>query len=133
MSTIVPDIEAIQKLLATHQGPVVMINLLKFKDKADGEEGTGAEAYNRYGQAVSKLLAARGARIVWSGRPSGVLVGSEADLWDAVALVEYPSVQAFVEMATSDDYRKIHHHREAGLADTRLIACSPMVFEAGNR
>jgi uncharacterized protein (DUF1330 family) len=133
MSTIVPNLEAIQKLLANYQGPVVMINLLKFKQQAEGEEGTGAEAYNRYGAAVSKMLEARGARIVWSGRPAAVLVGSEADLWDAVALVEYPSVQTFVEMVTSAEYQKIHHHREAGLENTRLIACSPMVFQPGNR
>jgi len=131
MSAIVPNLDAIKNLLATHQGPVVMINLLKFKEKAQGEEGTGQDAYNRYGAAVTKMLAARGARIVWSGRPAAVLVGSDADQWDTVALVEYPSVQTFVEMATSAEYQKIHGHREAGLDRTVLIACSPMVYQPG--
>jgi uncharacterized protein (DUF1330 family) len=133
MSAMTPDLEAIQKLLATHQGPVVMINLLKFKERAAGEEGTGADAYNRYGTAVSKLLAVRSAKIVWAGRPAAVIIRSEADQWDAVALVEYPSVPSFVEMATSAEYQKIHVHREAGLESTRLIACSPMVYEPENR
>ncbi len=133
MSSIVPDLAAVQKLAANHKGPVVMINLLKYRDKAKSEEGTGADAYNRYGAAVMPMLAARGARIVWSGRPAAVLVGTEADRWDAVALVEYPSVQAFIEMATSAEYQKIHHHREAGLERTALIACSPMSFQPESR
>jgi uncharacterized protein (DUF1330 family) len=133
MSSIVPDLAAIQNLAATHKGPVVMINLLKYREKAVGEEGSGADAYNRYGAAVMPMLAARGARIVWSGRPAAVLVGSEADHWDAVALVEYPSVQAFIEMATSAEYQKIHHHREAGLERTALIACAPIIFQPENR
>src|SRR5215469_8960105 len=129
MSSIVPDLAAVQKLAATHQGPVVMINLLKYRESAAGEEGTGADAYNRYGAAVMPMLAARGARIVWSGRPAAVLVGTETDRWDAVALVEYPNVQAFIEMATSAEYQKIHHHREAALERTALIACSPLLFQ----
>ena len=32
-----------------------------------------------------------------------------------VALVQYPKPQALVDMATSEDYRAIHHHREEGL------------------
>jgi uncharacterized protein (DUF1330 family) len=100
-----------------------MLNLLKFRERAIGEEGSGADAYRRYGDAVIKMIEARGGRVIWSGRPTRVLVGSDADHWDAVALVEYPSPRAFVEMATSAEYQKIHHHREAGLESTVLIAC----------
>ena len=126
MSAITPNPEQFQALLqSADEGTVVMINMLKFKERADGEPGTGAEAYGRYAAAVATMLEARNARIIWAGRPQQVLVGSEADKWDAVALVEYPSRKAFIDMATSADYQKIHQHREHGLERTVLIACAP--------
>ncbi|HKN01864.1 MAG TPA: DUF1330 domain-containing protein [Candidatus Binataceae bacterium] len=124
MSSIVPNPEQIQALLTDpDQGPVVMLNLLKFKERADGEEGSGADAYRRYGDAVIKMVEARGGKVLWSGRASHVLIGNEADHWDAIALVQYPSPRAFLEMAMSSEYQKIHGHREAGLDRTVLIAC----------
>jgi uncharacterized protein (DUF1330 family) len=133
MSTINPDPSRIQALLADpDQGPVVMLNLLKFREKAQGEPGSGADAYRRYGDAVIKMVEARGGRIIWSGRPTRVMVGDDADNWDAVALVEYPSPRAFIEMGTSAEYQKIHHHREAGLERTVLISCRPMPFSHGS-
>ena len=124
MGTIVPRPDQIQALVADpDQGPVVMLNLLKFKDRATGEEGTGADAYRRYGEAVIKMVEARGGRVLWSGRATHVLVGEEADKWDAIALVQYPSPAAFLDMAASAEYQKIHEHREAGLLCTVLIAC----------
>src|SRR5947207_778750 len=62
MSSIVPKPQSIQALMSDpDQGPVVMLNLLKFKPRAEGEEGTGADAYGRYGDAVVKMVEARGA------------------------------------------------------------------------
>jgi uncharacterized protein (DUF1330 family) len=124
VGTIVPRPDQIQALVADpDQGPVVMLNLLKFKERATGEDGTGADAYRRYGDAVIKMVEARGGRVLWSGRATHVLVGEEADKWDAIALVQYPSPTAFLEMAMSAEYQKIHAHREAGLLSTVLIAC----------
>jgi uncharacterized protein (DUF1330 family) len=123
MSAIVPNADQIQKLAADpDQGPVVMLNLLKFKPRAEGEEGTGADAYRRYGEKAIKMIEACGGRLLWSGRPSHILVGSDADNWDMIVLVEYPSPRAFFEMATSAEYQQIHVHREAGLERTVLIA-----------
>ncbi|MBV8137420.1 MAG: DUF1330 domain-containing protein [Deltaproteobacteria bacterium] len=103
MDTIIPRPDQIQALVTDpDQGPVVMLNLLKFKERATGEEGTGADAYRRYGDAVIKMVEARGGRVLWSGRATHVLVGEEADKWDAIALVQYPSPAAFLDMATSD-------------------------------
>ena len=126
MSSITPNPTDIQAFVTDpDEGPVVMLNLLKFRERATGEEGSGADAYRRYGDAVIKMVEARGGRLIWSGRPTRVLIGSDADRWDAIALVEYPNPRAFVEMATSVEYQKIHHHREAGLEGTVLIACRP--------
>lgn len=124
MSSIVPNPEAFQALIADpDQGPIVMVNLLKFKATADGASGTGADAYRRYGDAARKLVEARGGSVLWMGRPAHLLVGEPSDQWDAVAIVQYPSPRAFIEMVTSAEYEKIHRHREAGLERTALLAC----------
>jgi uncharacterized protein (DUF1330 family) len=126
MSSIVPNPEQFQKFAADPTpGPVVMLNLLKFRARAEGEAGSGADAYARYGDAVTKMLIARGGRVLFAGRPTQVLIGDAADLWDAIALVEYPSRAAFIEMVSSAEYQQVHAHREAGLERTALIACAP--------
>ena len=61
-----------------------------------------------------------------------VFIGDvDANQWDAVALVMYPTRQAFLEMVMAPEYQEIHTHREGGLADTVVIACAPASgFEA---
>jgi len=128
MSTIVPNLAQFQQLAANPDtGPVVMLNLLKFKPRADGEEGSGAEAYSRYGDAVVKMVEAQGGRILWTGRADQILIGDPAEDWDVVALVWYPSRKAFIEMVSKKEYQEAHVHRERGLERTLLVACSPMV------
>lgn len=68
------------------------------------------------------MVAERGGRLVWSGRPEQTLIGDETQDWDMVALVEYPSRKAFIEMVTSPKYMEAHEHREGGLDRTVLIA-----------
>ena len=102
-----------------------MLNLLKFKDVAD-TGGRGVESYNRYGDTVSRMVEERGGKILWSGRVDQVLIGDEAaNGWDAIALVQYPSRQAFLDMVSGSSYQGAHEHREGGLADTVLLACVP--------
>ena len=109
---------------AERDGEVVMLNLLKFKKKSDSGDGTGSDAYNRYGAAVSKMVEERGGRMVWLGKAEQVLIGDiDDDAWDAVALVAYPNRQAFIDMATSPAYGESHKHREDGLERTVVIAC----------
>jgi uncharacterized protein (DUF1330 family) len=115
---------------APEDGPFVMVNLLKFKPKAEYPDGsnahmTGAEAYDIYGEEVSKLVHALGGRVRYSGKVTGLILGEVDDLWDAVALAEYPSLEAFRQMATSDAYRAIEHHRTAGLAGQLNIRTKP--------
>ena len=115
---------------APEDGPFVMINLLKFKAKAEYSDGsdphlTGAEAYGRYGEAVAKLVEGLGGRIRYSGQVTGLMLGEVGELWDAVALAEYPSLAAFQAMATSPEYQAIEHHRIAGLAGQLNIRTKP--------
>lgn len=101
-------------------GPFVMVNLLKFKDKADYADGsdadlTGAEAYARYGKAIQTCLAGVGGRHVYAGSVTGLMIGEVEDDWDMVALVEYPSLAAMQKMVSSPEYQAIEIHRKAGL------------------
>ena len=102
-----PTPEQTQDFLALPQRPVVMVNLLKFKP--DG----GADEYAKYAAAVRPLLQSVGAKILFSSQAAVCLIGNGD--WDAVALVEYPTPAALLQMAGSAEYQSISHHREAGL------------------
>jgi len=128
MSAIRPNPEQFRQLAESPQkGAVVMLNLLKFKRTAEGETGSGQEAYQRYGDAAVAMIEARSGRVIWQGRADQVLIGDPAEDWDIVALVEYPSRQSFIEMVSNPDYMKAHEHREAGLERTIVIACTPVL------
>ena len=92
--------------------PVVMLNLLAFEP--DG----GKERYMEYGAAVAPLLEKAGGRVVWAGASAPALLGE--DSWDLVALVEYPSRRAFLEMVGSTEYQAIAHLRTEALAKGEL-------------
>jgi uncharacterized protein (DUF1330 family) len=102
-------------------GPFVMINLLKFKERADYADGSepglsGRDAYRRYGKAVLVCLASVGARSVYAGDVTELMLGEMDELWDMVALAEYPSRAAMMAMVASPEYQAIEKHRIAGLA-----------------
>lgn len=112
-------------------GPFVMVNLLKFKDKAEYADGsdadlTGAEAYARYGKAVQACIASIGGRQIYAGNVSGLMIGEVEDIWDMMALVEYPSLAAMQVMISSPEYQAIEHHRKAGLAGQLNVHTSPI-------
>lgn len=91
-------------------GPLVMVNLLKFKP--DG----GAEAYARYAEQAAPFLAKTGAKVRYLGRVAATVIGGEE--WDEVILVEYPSKAAFFEMTQNPDYPG--GVRAGALLDSRL-------------
>ena len=100
--------------------PIAMLNLLKFKKKAEYEDGretdlTGKEAYSIYGQEVTKHLAKIGGKLVFGGKISRLMIGEVEDLWDSVAIAKYPSRRAMLEMLKDPDYQKSEAHRAAGL------------------
>src|SRR5437762_13285051 len=84
-----PTKEQIEALLDSDlEAPVVMLNLLKFAERAGGDgEGDGAQSgrdsYMRYGDRVRSMLEQTGARILWQGRADSVVIGGDGDDWDA--------------------------------------------------
>ena len=120
MTGIRPNKEQFIELMnAPDEGPVVMLNLLKFKPR------DGAKEYGKYGESVSKMVEARGGKMLWIGKVDQTLIGPVEEDWDAIALVQYPSRKAFIDMATSKEYDNAHEHREGGLERTVLLACTP--------
>ena len=100
--------------------PIYMVNLLKFRDKAEYEDGretnlTGQEAYLIYGQEVQKHLKKVGAEPIFSGRVERLMLGEVGELWDVIAIAKYPSRKAMMEMIMDADYRESEKHRAAGL------------------
>lgn len=130
MGSIEPAPEAVQAFLDETAGgtPIVMINLLRYRERADYppeadvEPCSGREAYGRYGQAVFPLLAKVGAAPIWAGAVANTLIAPAGETWDDAVLIEYPSRDAFIEMTSSAEYQAIAFHRSAALADSRLIA-----------
>jgi uncharacterized protein (DUF1330 family) len=111
-----PTQEQIQALLADPaEGPVVMVNLLRFKPG-------GEAAYRRYAESMRKLVEGRGGRFLWSGRVTAQVVGGGGEGFDVVGLVEYPSRKVFVEIATSKEVAAIGVHRTEGLQGQWLLA-----------
>ena len=116
---------------ADWDGPVVMLNLLKFSEKAhyeDGDRGmTGRDAFNRYGELAAPHISAAGAHIVYRGNVKNIVIGDEAEGWDTVIVVQYPSRQAFFDMITSAEYQELSKNRTAALDRSALIATKPTI------
>lgn len=114
-------------------GPIVMVNLLKFRERADYPEGsgvepcTGVEAYARYQHAFTVTVGATSqAEVIYEGPVQQVFIGDpaarEAD-WDKALIVRYPSRQHFLAMMANAEYREALVHRYAGLERTVLLQC----------
>ena len=103
------------------EGPIYMLNLLKFKETAqyaDGRETDlgGAEAYAIYGQEVIQHLQKVGGAPMFSAGVERLMLGEVEELWDAAAIAMSPSRKAMLEMISSSEYQASALHREAGLA-----------------
>ena len=100
--------------------PIYMVNLLKFKNKAEYEDGrktnlSGEEAYAIYGLEVMEHLKKIGGEQIFSGVVNRLMLGEVEELWDWIAVVRYPSRKAMLEMITNPDYLESEKHRSAGL------------------
>ncbi len=127
-----PEPRQVQDFLAV-EGPVMMVNLLKFREKAaypDGRDAeiSGREAYGRYATEMKKLVEASGGRFVFGAGVQSLLIGQVEDLWDQVGIVEYPSSKALLSIASSPGFQEIEVHRHAGLEGQLNLTCSERPF-----
>ena len=116
------DPERINEMMADGpEGPIFMVNLLKFKEHAEYEDGrdtdlSGRDAYNLYGQAVSQLIQDYDGEVVFVGDVTFLSLGQVDELWDEVAIAKYPNRAALWAMSTSKEWNEAAVHRTAGLA-----------------
>ena len=101
--------------------PIKMVNLLTFKDKAEYADGretnlSGKEAYEIYTTEVQGHLEKVGGKSIFFGEVQRLMLGEVEELWDWVAIAEYPSRKAMLEMIMNSEYQKSADHRSAGLA-----------------
>jgi len=112
-------------------GPIVMVNLLKYReraayepDRAEAKENlSGREAYQRYGATAFQHVTALGGCIVWTGPQALIFIGGPEQDWDDILCVKYPSRQKFLEMISDPAYLAATFHRDAGLERTALLCC----------
>ena len=119
--------------------PIQMLNLIRLRETADYPEGhprhgqgdTGLDAYRAYGRETAPIFGRLGGRQVWAGRPDAVVTGPSNERWDLAFIAEYPNAAAVLAMVTDADYREAVKHRQAAVADSRLIRMAPLTPGAG--
>ena len=119
-----PEPEQFKELMeGPDDTPVVMVNLLSFKEHADGanEGATGVASYGKYAEKMQKFVESKGGRFLWMGQVDSMLIGESDFEFQVVALVEYPNRKAFVEIASSAHVAEIGKDRKDGLAGQWLI------------
>jgi hypothetical protein len=111
-------------------GPVVMLNLLRFRAVADYSATpdltpatpiTGEAAYRIYMEHTLPFLWKSGGEILFHGRGGDFLIGPSDERWDAVLLIRQASVAAFLAFASDQEYLSGIGHRTAALEDSRLL------------
>ena len=108
-------------LSADPGGRFAMLNLLRFKP--DG----GRERYLEYAAAIAPVGERHGATPLFVGFGGEALVADPGQEWDAVAVVSYPSRQAFAEMMRDPEYQAAAHLRSEGLIEATLQPTDPMI------
>lgn len=101
-------------------GPIFMVNLLKFKEKAEYEDGratdlSGRDAYMIYGRAVTEILPKFGGKAIFAADVTFLSLGKAEELWDEVAIAMYPKRADMVRMSMSVEWQAAAVHRTAGL------------------
>ena len=103
-------------------GPVVMLNLLKYRPG-------GKESYGAYARALRDYLPKIGAEVLYAGNCSTTLVAPDGWDWDALLIVRYPNREAFTNMVRDPEYQKVTHLRTEALTEAVLQATVPWIRE----
>ena len=114
-------------------GPIFMVNLMKYHDVAQYDGGdeaaiSGREADDRYNP--SSILNKIGADIMFAADVRTTVRGEE---WDRIAIVRYPTRRSFIEMQSRKDFAEKHVHKSAGMLRTVIACCTPRVDELNSR
>jgi hypothetical protein len=112
------------------EGPVTMLNLLRFREVADysafpglapPEPISGSAAYDRYVRHTIPFLTASGGSVVFFATGGHNFVGPASERWDLVVLIRQSSVSDFFAFTSNEEYLAGVGHRTAALEDSRLL------------
>jgi hypothetical protein len=112
------------------EGPVMMLNLLQFRDVADysanpelmpPEPISGEEAFQKYIDHTIPFLKRSGGNLVYLGKGGKYLIGPQEEQWDLVMLVQQNSLSDFMAFSSNQEYISGLGHRTAALEDSRLL------------
>lgn len=115
-------------------GAVVMLNLLRFRQRADYSHApalepaggcSGEDAYRAYMQGIEPLLHASGGSLIFAGRADEFLIGPQDESWDYAMLVRQASKASFLAFASDPEAQTITAHRTAAICDSRLLPLWP--------
>jgi len=104
--------------------PISMLNLIRLNEQAqyqDGRQASGREAYTAYGNESGPIFDDVGGKVIWRGKAESFLIGPSTERWDIAFIAAYPDAAAFLSMVTNPRYQAIVFHRQAAVADSRLI------------
>ncbi|WP_269620976.1 DUF1330 domain-containing protein [Zhongshania sp. BJYM1] len=127
-----PSEQQLRALLSSDLGgPLQFINMLSFHDIAQYDEDnkaevSGEDAYNRYGAVAIQHVMERGGKLFTLNSVEQTLIGADDD-WHQIIIVQYPNVEAFIDMLRTPTYQAALHHRDAGLKKTKLLVSRPLL------
>ena len=127
-----PELADVLALLDRPDERFVMVNLLVYRETADGTEYeglSGEEAYAIYIEGLAEAQVAIGSRLIWSGEVAAQAVGSSEPTFMSVGLLEYASPSAFLDFAQQPG--DAPEARAAGLLGQWLIAATTLEEGAG--
>ena len=112
------------------QGPVTMLNLVKFRKISSDGNGSGRDAYKRYTELVTPIMERVGGRVLWAGiiQHPALHEGGDID-WDWSVLVQYPNRSVFLELVTSSTYAKANEDRKNGVEKHVIMASETVIAD----
>jgi uncharacterized protein (DUF1330 family) len=113
-----PTDDQIQAVLNDgRDGPIVMLNLNKYRDR---------DAYlQQYGLVALAAVESVGGRILWQTTVEQTVIGEDRDQYDEVIAVWYPSRAAFLSLMDHPGYLEAAEIRTTTLEHATLLALTP--------
>lgn len=118
------------------KGPLVMLNLLRFRDVADyaaypelapAAPVSGAAAFQKYVDHTLPFLERSGGTLLFLGDGGPFFIGPPDERWDLAMMVRQASLESFMAFAADEAYLAGLGHRTAAVLDSRLL---PLVERA---
>jgi uncharacterized protein (DUF1330 family) len=126
---IIPFSEVLKTL--DYEGPVDMVNELKFREFAQYPEGSnepersGLEAFAEYGKLLQPMLDLIGGTLpIWRGKVHYEITTDGRNTWDQIMVVRFPSKAALMALLANPDFSRIHQHRAAAVSGSRTYICT---------